>query len=76
MFRRSDRPDSWYRTFRSFPWGSLNADVYLALIGSDPLQLSGFLISAKSDINNVIAHCPVTIDPKDRKGTYSASTTN
>ncbi len=69
--QRSRSPDSWYRSYRSLAWDSLKADVYLAFIGSGPLQLSGFLVTAKSDINAVIGLCPVAIDRKDPKGSYS-----
>jgi len=67
---RAWRPDSWYRAYRRLAWDGLSADVYLAFIGSGPLQLSGFLVTAKGDINAVIAHCPVSIDARDAKGSY------
>jgi len=67
---RSDRPDSWYRCYRNLAWDSLKADVYLAFIGSGPLQLSGFLVTAKSDINGVIAHCPVTVERNNPKASF------
>src|SRR4051794_21415615 len=55
----SDHLDEWYSVLSEFDWDGLEADVYLALIGADRLQLSGFLVTAKSNINAVIAHCPV-----------------
>jgi len=68
--RRSRRPESLYRVFRELAWEGVEADVYMAFIGSGPLQLSGFLVTAKSDINAVIALCPVTIERNDSKGSY------
>lgn len=43
-------------------WEGAEGDVYMAFIGSGPLHLSGFLVTAKSSINEVIAHCPVEIN--------------
>src|SRR4051812_49331769 len=51
-------------------WDGLEADVYLAFIGSSPLQLSGFLVTRKSNIDEVIALCPVEIDTADPKRSY------
>ncbi|HEV8608050.1 MAG TPA: hypothetical protein VGQ99_22130 [Tepidisphaeraceae bacterium] len=67
---RSDHPDEWYGLYTELNWDGLEADVYLAFIGSGPLQLSGFLVTSKSNINGVIAHCPVEIDTADPKRSY------
>src|SRR6266850_5174710 len=67
---RAGRPDSWYRAYQRLAWDGLSADVYLAFIGSGPLQLSGFLVTAKSDINGVIAHCPVTVERNNPKASF------
>jgi hypothetical protein len=64
---RSGHPDEWYSLYSELNWDELEADVYLAFIGSGPLQLSGFLVTAKSSINGVIAHCPVEIDTAEPK---------
>src|SRR4051812_45320962 len=66
----SSRPGDWHRLIGELNWDGLEADVYLAFIGVGPLQLSGFLITAKGDINGVIAHCPVEIDTADPKRNY------
>jgi len=66
----SDHADEWYRLCAELNWDGVEADVYLAFIGSWPLQLSGFLVTAKSKINNVIAHCPVETDTADWTRSY------
>jgi hypothetical protein len=63
----SDHPDEWQRLIGEMDWDGLEADVYLAFIGVGPLQLTGFLVTSKSNINGVIAHCPVEIDTADPK---------
>ena len=62
--------DEWYSVFSEFDWEGLEADVYLAFIGAGPLQLSGFLVTTKSNINGVIAHCPVEVDTADPRRSY------
>src|SRR3954470_24180215 len=66
----SEQLDEWNSVFSELTWEGLEADVYLAFIGAGPLQLSGFLVTAKSSINAVIAHCPVETDSKDPKRSY------
>jgi len=68
--RPSRRPDGLFRAFRELVWEGIDADVYLAFIGSGRLQLSGFLVTAKSNINEVIAHCPVDADPRHPKASH------
>jgi hypothetical protein len=68
--RGSHRSESWDPVLRELAWEGIDADVYMAFIGSGRLQLSGFLVTAKSDINRVIAHCPVTLE---RNSTRSSS---
>ncbi|HZZ41609.1 MAG TPA: hypothetical protein VFE58_01605 [Tepidisphaeraceae bacterium] len=38
---------------------SIEADVYMTYLGT-PLALSGFLISAKNNVDSIIAYCPLT----------------
>jgi hypothetical protein len=68
--RPSRRPERLYRTLRELSWEGIGADVYLAFIGSGRLQLSGFLVTAKSNMNDIIAHCPVDTSPKHPKASY------
>jgi len=62
--------DGWYGLYGELNWEGLEADVYVAFIGVGPLQLTGFLVTAKSNINGVIAHCPVEIDTADPKRSH------